>query len=129
MEGTAADAYVGPTHKVAFYRFMKALEEDVVSTRAMLRRIGYALFECYIEETVNLRIFKLDRFRVELSAFKDESYDPFESETTNEEFDERVAQVLKGDLRFCALEARVYQVSSDGEGGDILLAGEHVYGV
>jgi hypothetical protein len=117
-EGTAADAYGGPTHKVAPYRFMKALKEDVVSTGAMLGRMGYALSECYIEETVDLRIIKLDRFRVELSAFKDDSYNPFESETTNGEFDEQVAQVLKGDLRFCELEARVYLVSSDGECDD-----------
>ena len=129
VEGTAADVYGSPTHKVAFYRFMKALEDDVVSTGAMLARMGYSLSECYIEETEDLRIFKLDRFRVELSAFKDPSYDPFESETTNEELDGRITQVLKGNLRFCALEARVYLVMSDGEGGDILLAGKHVYGV
>ncbi|WP_158897011.1 MULTISPECIES: hypothetical protein [unclassified Pseudomonas] len=41
VEGTAAEVYGGPTHKVAFHRFMTALEEDVVSTGAMLARMGY----------------------------------------------------------------------------------------
>lgn len=98
VEGTAADVYGSPTHKVAFYRFIKALEEDVVSTGAMLARMGYSLSECYIEETEDLRIFKLDRFRVELSAFKDPSYDPFESETTNEELDGRIYPAVSATL-------------------------------
>ncbi len=129
VEGTAAEVYGGPTHKVAFYRFMTALEEDVVSTGAMLARMGYSLTERYLRERVQLRVFRLDRFRVELNAFEDETHNPFEWLTTNDELDERITAVMEEKLHFCALEAKVYLVTSEEEGGDILLAGKHVYGV
>lgn len=129
VEGTAAEVYGGPTHKVAFHRFMTALEEDVVSTGAMLARLGYSLTERYLRESVQLRVFRLDRFRVELNAFEDETYNPFEWQTTDDELDERISAVMEEKLRFCALEAKVYLVTGEEEGGDILLAGKHVYGV
>lgn len=129
VEGTAAEVYGGPTHNVACYRLMTASEEDGVSTRAMLARMGYSLIERYLRESVQLRVFRLDRFRIELSAFEDETYNPFEWQTTDDELDEQITAVMEEKLHFCALEAKVYLVIGDEEGGDILLAGKHVYGV
>ncbi|HJE68097.1 MULTISPECIES: hypothetical protein [Pseudomonas] len=129
IEGTDAEVYGGPEHKDAFLRFMTALEEDVVSTGAMLARMGYCLTERYPREEVELRVFHLDRFRVELRAFEDDNYNPFEWQTTDDELDERITAVMEGKLQFCALEAKVYLVTGEEEGNDILLAGEHVLGV
>ncbi len=120
VELTEAGEFGGVAQKVALYKLVCALEDDILSASFKNTADGYKLIESYVSEEILVWSFRTASFLVELFKIKDEDCNPFEFCDEGDQLDYAISKILEGNIDIFCTKVVVSLLDDDGDASTVL---------
>lgn len=121
----------GVAKRVAMHRLLEVLEDDVKATSQLLEAEGYQLIEGTPFEDEVMMERKTASFRVVVTKFRDEHFDPHEYHDPNDlqYYDEDVQSILEGKTEYFGIKVEIFDTTDEDDDEGCLVAEHSLWGI
>lgn len=120
------EEFGGIVKRVAMYKLMEALEDDIKSTSRKLEEEGYALIEGTPCEDEVILEKSTRKFVVKVTKFRDEH---FSIDCDEEYIEEEYQSIITGDVTYFGLKAEIFAKADEDDDEGTLIAEHALWGI